>query len=89
MINAPTLKIKGEDRPIRQLPKKILTRLFRLKTGTLSRKHMNLIGYYLATNLDLRKYILGILGDVDGIKNTERSSVLNEIKLHGNDMEKI
>ena len=88
-IKEPTLKIKGKDRPIRQLPKKILMRLLHLKTGTLSRKHMNPIGYYLATNLDLRNYILGIFDDVDSIKEPELRSVLNEIKLHGSDMEKI
>ena len=54
-IKEPTLKIKGKDLPIRQLPKKILTRLLHLKSGTLSRKHMNPIGYYLATNLDLQR----------------------------------
>lgn len=32
---------------------------------------MNPIGCYLATNLDLQKYILRILGDVDIIKDPE------------------
>lgn len=80
---------KWKNRPIRQLPKKMLTRLFHLKTGTLSRKHMNSIDYYLTTNLDLRNYILRIFDDVDSIKDLELRSVLNEIKLHGSDMEKI
>ena len=88
-IKEPTIKIKGKDIPLSQFLQKVLAKLFHLKRGTLSKHHMNPIGYYLATNQDLQKFIFGILDDVDLIQDPELRSVLHEIKLHGSDMEKI
>lgn len=88
-IKSPTIKLKGHEVAVSQIPKKILEKFRILSKGTSSKNNMNPIGYYLSVNSDLRDYIFNILEDYEIVPDKELRLILKNIKLKGTDIEKI
>lgn len=88
-IDARMVRIAGREKPLRQLPMIVLSRLGFGRKGVDSKKHMNPIGYYLSTNKELNEWISGYNKYIDCIEDAELKKDAWTIAKDGTAMEKI
>lgn len=84
-ITDPVLNIGHRMIPIKKIPHKILNQ-FRLKDYD-SKRYMNPLGYYLANNNELRRYLWTYFDYVDVIENEKLKKILMRIKETGTALE--
>ncbi len=88
-IKEPIINIANHKIPVRLLPEKVCNILKNIAGKQPTNKHMNPIGYYLASNKDLAVFMNNILCQYELIDNENLANTIKEIVTNGSPIEKI
>lgn len=84
------IPFSGHQIPIEQIPRKIIGRLGLIKVGTDGKNNMNPYGYYLYTNLELKKWLGKYIKDtIDLVTDKELREDVDSIIQSNNSLQKI